>query len=124
MTRAGAYGPGMRITYPVLRMNWDCCADSLLEEVARIPGVTRICVAAAGDGSTVTVSSELEVALADLRAALARSGYELAGGRPVASDAAPPGGKEPRPVNRPVGSGWHLSRCPSPRRQPRKEEDS
>ncbi|TCP54860.1 copper chaperone CopZ [Tamaricihabitans halophyticus] len=64
-------------TYSVSGMACGHCADSVTEEIERVTGVTAVSVDV--EAGTVTVTSEAELDIADIHAAVEEAGYELAG---------------------------------------------
>lgn len=63
-------------TYTVLGMACGHCEGFVTEELERVDGVAVVAVDVEGD--RVTVTSERELAVAEVRAAVAEAGYELA----------------------------------------------
>ena len=64
-------------TYTVVGMTCGHCVKSVTEEVSQVPGVTDVHVDLASGGLTVTSESDVDVAV--VRAAVEEAGYELAG---------------------------------------------
>ncbi|MEO3804260.1 heavy-metal-associated domain-containing protein [Nonomuraea sp. B1E8] len=62
-------------TYTVIGMACGHCADAVTEELERVPGVTAVRVDVEAD--RVTVTSDRELDLAHVRAAVEEAGYEL-----------------------------------------------
>ncbi|MEV4562997.1 heavy-metal-associated domain-containing protein [Nonomuraea sp. NPDC049419] len=62
-------------TYVVSGMACGHCADAVTEELERVPGVTAVRVDVEAD--RVTVTSDRELDLAQVRAAVEEAGYEL-----------------------------------------------
>ncbi|WP_165959695.1 heavy-metal-associated domain-containing protein [Nonomuraea longispora] len=61
--------------YTVLGMACGHCADAVTEELERVPGVTAVEVHVEAD--RVSVTSDRELDLAQVRAAVEEAGYEL-----------------------------------------------
>lgn len=67
-------------TYAVTGMTCGHCVNAVTEEVSRLDGVTGVQVhLVEGGESHVTVTSERELVLDHVRAAVDEAGYELAG---------------------------------------------
>ncbi|MDL4775809.1 MULTISPECIES: heavy-metal-associated domain-containing protein [Thermomonosporaceae] len=66
-------------TYAVSGMICGHCADFVTEELQRLDGVTAISVDV--DNGTVTLTSENELDIAHVRAAVDEAGYELTAAR-------------------------------------------
>ena len=64
-------------SYTVVGMTCGHCVKSVTEEVSQVPGVTDVDVDLASGGLTVTSDSDIDVAA--VRAAVEEAGYELAG---------------------------------------------
>ncbi|TDC99919.1 copper chaperone [Nonomuraea deserti] len=62
-------------TYTVIGMACGHCADAVTEELERVPGVTAVRVDVEAD--RVSVTSDQELDLAHVRAAVEEAGYEL-----------------------------------------------
>lgn len=62
-------------TYTVSGMACERCADFVTEEIERVAGV--IAVAVNVDRCEVTVTSDRDLGIADVRAAVEEAGYEL-----------------------------------------------
>jgi copper chaperone CopZ len=62
-------------TYPVSGMVCGHCAGFVTEEINRIAGVTAVAVDV--ESGAVTVTSDRDLDLADVRAAVEEAGYEL-----------------------------------------------
>jgi copper chaperone len=67
-------------TYTVEGMTCGHCVNAVTEEVGKLDGVHAVAVDLAT--GAVTVTSELPVAEADVRAAVSEAGYQLAGRTP------------------------------------------
>ena len=66
--------------YAVTGMTCGHCVSSVTAEITKLPGVQRVDVALVHDGtSRVVVSSDAELSLDDVRAAVDEAGYELVG---------------------------------------------
>jgi copper chaperone len=63
--------------FAVTGMTCSHCVNAVQAEVARIPGVTGVAVDL--DTARITIESAGDVNVAELRAAVAEAGYELAG---------------------------------------------
>lgn len=68
--------------YSVSGMACGYCANFLTETVKRIPGVANVSVDL--ENETVTLTSNREIDLADVRTAVENAGYELTG--PASTD--------------------------------------
>lgn len=67
-------------TYAVTGMTCSHCVNAVTEEVTKLTGVTGVQIELVEDGaSRVTVTSEQELPLDEVRAAVDEAGYELAG---------------------------------------------
>ncbi|WP_448072965.1 heavy-metal-associated domain-containing protein [Georgenia yuyongxinii] len=67
-------------TYTVTGMTCGHCVGSVTEEVGKLAGVQKVDVdLVAGGESRVTVTTEADLALEDVRAAVDEAGYELTG---------------------------------------------
>ncbi|MHB1064069.1 MAG: heavy-metal-associated domain-containing protein [Georgenia sp.] len=67
-------------TYAVTGMTCGHCVNAVTEEVTKLTGVTGVQIELVEDGaSRVTVTSEQELPLDEVRAAVDEAGYELAG---------------------------------------------
>lgn len=67
-------------TYTVTGMTCGHCVAAVTKELSGLPGVTEVAIDLVPDGaSTVTVSSEEQLAEDAVRAAIDEAGYELAG---------------------------------------------
>lgn len=62
-------------TYPVIGMACGHCADSVTEELHLITGVTAVAVDI--ENNSVTVTSDRDLDLARVRAAVEEAGYDL-----------------------------------------------
>ncbi|OZM70151.1 cation-transporting ATPase [Amycolatopsis antarctica] len=63
-------------TYTVTGMTCEHCARSVTEEIQELTGVTAVAVDV--PTGAVTVSSEADLGLAEVRAAVEEAGYQLA----------------------------------------------
>ena len=69
-------------TYRVTGMTCEHCVAAVTEELGELDGVTGVSVdLVAGGTSTLTVTSEVELARDDVAAAVDEAGYALAGER-------------------------------------------
>lgn len=67
-------------TYAVTGMTCSHCVNAVTEEVTKLAGVSGVEIdLVEGGESRVRVTSEQELALEDVRAAVDEAGYELAG---------------------------------------------
>lgn len=67
-------------TYSVAGMTCGHCVSAVTDEVGKLAGVSAVDIElVAGGASAVTVTSDAELALDDVRAAVDEAGYELAG---------------------------------------------
>ncbi|GAB2972405.1 heavy-metal-associated domain-containing protein [Streptomyces pseudoechinosporeus] len=62
-------------TYTVSGMVCEHCAGFVTEEIEHVAGVTAVAVNV--DSGTVTVTSDRDLDIADVRAAVEEAGYEL-----------------------------------------------
>lgn len=66
--------------YAVTGMTCGHCVSSVTTEITKLPGVRSVDIALVHDGtSRVVVSSDAELSLDDVRAAVDEAGYELVG---------------------------------------------
>ncbi|TDC50788.1 copper chaperone [Actinomadura sp. KC345] len=69
-------------TYGVIGMSCGHCASFVTEEIERIPGVTAVAIDV--DSGRVSVTSDRDLSLTTVRAAVEEAGYELAATAPPA----------------------------------------